>query len=158
MATQPSPFLRRVYAVPQALYRHGLGWLLGRHFLQLTHTGRTSGRRYRAVVEVVHYDAATGEAVVWAGYGKGSDWYRNVRAGGPVWVDFGRGERRAAVRDVPSEEAVEILPAYERSYGVLRPLLLRFVSALAGFDYRATDDDRRRVVELLPMVALAPPR
>ncbi len=69
-----------------------------------------------------------------------------------------RGERRATLRDVPSEEAVRILPAYERSYGVLRPSLLRFVSALAGFDHRGTDEDRQRVVELMPMFALAPLR
>ena len=156
MPTPPPPWLRRVYAAPRALYRAGLGRTLGHHFLLLTHTGRRSGARYQAVVEVVRYDATTGEAVVWAGYGRTSDWFRNVRAGGPVWVDFGRGARPARFRDVPPDEALVALAAYERRYGLLRPPMHRVVSALAGFDYRGTEEDRRRAVEVLPMIALAP--
>ncbi len=158
MPTPPPPWLKRVYAAPQWLYRHGLGRLLGHRFLLLTHTGRRTGARHHAVVEVVRYDAATGEAVVIAGYGPTSDWYRNVRVGGPVWVSFGRGGRRARFRDVPADEAAMVLARYERRYGPLCPLLRRTLSALAGFPYRGTDDDRRRVAEVLPMLALTPLR
>lgn len=158
MPTPPPPWLRRLYAVPQGFYRHGLGRLFGHRFVRLTHTGRTSGRRHHAFVEVVRYDRATGEAVVWAGYGRRSDWYRNIRAGGPVWVDFGGGERPARFREIAPDEAVGVLATYERGYGPLRPLLLRVVAAFAGFDYRGTDEDRRRAAELLPMIALTPRR
>jgi deazaflavin-dependent oxidoreductase (nitroreductase family) len=158
MPTPPPPWLKRLYRAPQALYRVGLGRLLGHRFLLLTHTGRRSGARHQAFVEVVRYDPATGEAVVIAGYGKGSDWYRNVRAGGPAWVDFGRGPRRAVFRDVAPDEAADVLVGYERRYGLLRPLLRHVISALAGFDYRGTAHDRRRAVEILPMLALAPRR
>ena len=158
MPTPPPPWLKRLYRAPAVLYRLGLGRLLGHRFLLLTHTGRRTGGRHQALVEVVRYDPATGEAVVIAGYGKGSDWYRNVRAGGPGWVDFGRGPRPAGFRDVTPDEAADVLVAYERRYGVLRPLLRRVLSALAGFDYRGTADDRRRAVGILPMIALAPRR
>lgn len=159
MPTPPPRWLKRAYAAPQLLYRVGLGRLLGHRFLLLTHTGRRTGERYRAVIEVVRYDAATGEAVVISGYGRASQWWRNVRAGGPAWVDFGRGARSARYRDVAPDEAIAILAAYERRYrGPLRPLLRRVLSALAGFDYRGTDGDRRRVVEAMPMLALTPRR
>ncbi len=156
MPTPPLPWLKRLYAVPQGLYRIGLGRLLGHRFLLLTHTGRHTGARHRAVVEVVRYTPATGEAVVLAGYGRASDWYRNVRAGGPAWVDFGHGPRPAGFRDVPPDEAVLVVAAYERRYGALRPVLRRTLSAFAGFRYRGTDDDRRRAVAVLPMLALTP--
>ena len=158
MPTPPPPWLERLYAAPQVLYRVGLGRLLGHRFLLLTHTGRRTGARHRALVEVVRYTPATGEAVVVAGYGTSSQWWRNVRAGGPVWVDFGRGPRPARFRDVPPDEAVAALAAYERRYGVLAPLLRRVISALAGFDYRGSDDDRRRAVAAMPMLALSPRR
>ena len=158
MPTSPSPWLKRVYAAPQLLYRHGLGRLLGHRFLLLTHTGRRTGTPHRAVVEVVRYDTASGEATVVAGYGPTADWYRNVRAGGPLWVDFGRGARPARFRDVPPDEAVGVLAAYERRYGPLRPLVRRVLSAFAGFPYRGTDDDRRRLARTLPMLALTPQR
>ena len=158
MPTPPPAWLKRAYAVPQLLYRVGLGRLAGHRFLLLTHTGRRTGAHHHAVVEVVRYTPATGEAVVLAGYGPSSDWYRNVRAGGPAWVDFGRGPRPAQARAVPADEAVLALAAYERRYGVLRPLLHRVLSAFAGFAYRGTDDDRRRAVEVLPMLALTPRR
>ncbi len=158
MATPPPAWLKRLYAAPQLLYRVGLGRLAGHRFLLLTHTGRRTGARHRAVVEVVRYAPATGEAVVLAGYGPGSDWYRNLRAAGPAWVDFGRGPRPAQVRTVPDDEAVLALASYERRYGLLRPLLHRVLSAFAGFGYHGTDDDRRRAVGVLPMLALTPRR
>ncbi|HWB37648.1 MAG TPA: nitroreductase family deazaflavin-dependent oxidoreductase [Rugosimonospora sp.] len=158
MPTPPAPWLKRLYAAPNAVYRLGLGRLLGRRFLQLTHTGRRTGAPHRVVLEVLRYDAATGEAVVVAGYGRRADWYRNVRAGGPAWVDFGRGRRPAAVRELAPDEAADLLVGYERRYGVLRPLLRRVLSAFAGFDYRGTDDDRRHVAEALPMIAFTPRR
>lgn len=158
MPTPPPAWLKRLYAAPQLLYRVGLGRLAGHRFLELTHTGRRTGARHRAVIEVVRYTPATGEAVVLAGYGRGSDWYRNVRAGGPVWVDFGRGPRPARARELPADEAVPALATYERRYGVLRPVLHRVLSAFAGFPYRGTDDDRRRAVAVLPMIALTPRR
>lgn len=158
MPTPPPPWLRRVYSAPRALYRHGLGRLLGHRFLLLTHTGRRTGARHQVVVEVVRYEPISGAATVIAGYGPTSDWYRNVRAGGPVAVDFGRGSRPARARVVPPDEGAVVLAAYERRYGLLRPLLRRVLSALAGFPYRGTDDDRRRVVETMPMLALSPLR
>ncbi len=58
MPTPPPPWLKRLYAVPQGLYRIGLGRLLGHRFLLLTHTGRSTGARYRAVVDNLIFPAA----------------------------------------------------------------------------------------------------
>lgn len=157
MPTAP-PWLKTVFAAPNALYACGWGRLLGHRFVQLTHTGRTSGRRYRVVLEAVRYDPATGEVTVSVGFGRGSDWYRNVHAGGPAWVDFGRGAREVEWRELRIGEAMAVMADYERCAGLFRPVVRRVLGALAGFEYRGTDDDRRRLVETLPMLAFTPRR
>ncbi|WP_425954808.1 nitroreductase family deazaflavin-dependent oxidoreductase [Xylanimonas sp. McL0601] len=155
--TTPLPaWARRAFAAPNAVYDRGLGRLLGHRFLQLVHTGRRTGVRHRAVLEVLSYDARTGEAVVIAGMGPNADWLRNLRAGRAAWVSFGRGPRPATWRAVGDQEAIDILRAYEQRYGPLRPMLRRLLRDLAGFDYRDTDEARRRLPHRLPLVALRP--
>ncbi|MBE1875075.1 nitroreductase family deazaflavin-dependent oxidoreductase [Myceligenerans pegani] len=157
MASDEIPgWLKRAFAVPNALYRYRLGRLLGHRFVQLTHVGRRSGRTFSTVVEVVHYDRTTGETFVVSGFGHHSDWLLNVQADGGVKVSFGGTPRTASYRIVPVDEAAAVFAGYERRNRLLmlvaRPLLTR----LAEFDYRSTDDDRRRLVEVLPMIALRP--
>lgn len=53
-----------LFGLPQHLYRHRWGWVLGHRFLQLTHTGRSSGRTYQTILEVVQYDPESQEATV----------------------------------------------------------------------------------------------
>jgi deazaflavin-dependent oxidoreductase (nitroreductase family) len=156
MATTIPPWLRVVFAAPNALYRHRMGRVLGRRFLQLTHVGRKSGAEHTVVLEVLRYDRETGEAVVISGFGEGAQWLRNLRANGEARISFGRTPRRAELRELDADEAVGVLIHYERSYGILQPLLRRTLSLLGGFDYRGTDEDRRRLVEKLPLIAFRP--
>ncbi|MFD6447065.1 nitroreductase family deazaflavin-dependent oxidoreductase [Promicromonospora sp. NPDC060204] len=156
MATTLSPWLRTTFAAPNALYRHGMGGVLGRRFLQLTHVGRRSGAEHTVVLEVVRYDRDTGEAVVISGFGEGAQWLRNLRANEDARISFGRAPRRAKVRFLEPDEAVDVMTGYERRYGILRPLLRRTLTLLVGFEYRGTDEDRRRLVERLPLVAFRP--
>ena len=66
-AKRPIPSaLRTLLRLPRHLYAHDLGWILGERFLQLAHTGRSSGRRHTAVLEVVGRTPA-GELVVVSG-------------------------------------------------------------------------------------------
>jgi len=71
------------------MWRLGLGWWLniwpagfGR-IMVLTHTGRKSGLRRRTPV---NYALVDGEIYCTAGFGKGSDWYRNLMANPTVEV------------------------------------------------------------------------
>jgi deazaflavin-dependent oxidoreductase (nitroreductase family) len=75
----PRGLVRLVFRLPIWFYRLGLGGLLGTRFLLLTHTGRRSGLPRRTVLEVIRYDRESETFVVAAGFGPGSDWYRNVR-------------------------------------------------------------------------------
>lgn len=57
--TRPRGLVKRLLRLPALLYERDLGWLLGHRFLLLTHRGRTSGRTYRTVLEVLQFDPAT---------------------------------------------------------------------------------------------------
>lgn len=150
------PWLRALFALPKALYANGFGWILGHRFLQLTHTGRRSGQSFDVVVEVVRYDRSTGEATVVSGYGTSADWFRNLEAGGPAAVDFGRGPSPAAYRVLGLEEAEEVYAAYERRNLLIAPLVRWTLTALLGWRYDGSAEARRRMVAELPMVALRP--
>jgi deazaflavin-dependent oxidoreductase (nitroreductase family) len=151
-------WVKAAFAAPNALYAKGFGRLLGRRFLRLGHTGRRSGRRFHVVLEVVRYDRSSGEAVVVSGFGRRADWYRNLRAGGPLTVDFGRGPRPAAYRVLPVDEAVATYAAYERRNLLLAPVIRPTLTALLGWRYDGSPTARRRMAEQLPLVALTPAR
>ena len=151
-------WLERVLSAPNALYGWGLGRVLGHRFLQLTHTGRKTGRRYRVVVEVMRYDRTCGAATVMSGLGRRSGWFRNVSAGTPTWVDFGHGPVPADHRMLETDEAAAVLLDYERRMRLARPLIRLVLGRLAGFAYGGTDADRRRIVETLPLIAFTPRR
>jgi deazaflavin-dependent oxidoreductase (nitroreductase family) len=150
--------MRRAFVAPNSLYDNGFGWVLGRRFLQLTHTGRRTGRQHHVVIEVVRYEPFSGEATVVSGFGPRADWFRNVTAGGPVEVDFGRGPSLAAYRVLPAEEAERVYAAYERRNVLIGPLVRWTLTLLLGWTYDGTAEARRRMVAELPMVAFRPAR
>lgn len=154
--TPPPSWVKSALRAPNAVYDHGWGRLFGHRFLQLSHVGRRSGRTYRTVLEVVHYDPSTGEATVLSGFGPRSDWLRNVRAAGGAEVSFGAGARRAAYRVLPLEEAERVLADYERRNRVAAPLVRMVLSRLVGWRYDGAPAARRRLVEQLPLVAFRP--
>jgi deazaflavin-dependent oxidoreductase (nitroreductase family) len=149
-------WMRRAFAAPTALYAAGGGRVLGHRFVQLGHTGRRSGLTHHTVIEVVRYDRRTGEATVVSGFGSTADWYRNVVAGGPVTVDFGRGPHRADHRILDADEAQEVYAAYERRNVLIGPLVRWTLTALLGWHYDGSPGARRQMVAQLPMVAFRP--
>jgi deazaflavin-dependent oxidoreductase (nitroreductase family) len=148
--------LRAVLRAPDVLYRHGLGWVLGHRFLELTHVGRASGRTYRTVVEVLRYDAATGAATVMAGFGPTSDWFRNLEHAPARSVTIGRSTFVPCHRVLDAEEAAAVLADYERRNRLVAPLVRAVLGKLVGWRYDGSPGARRRLVEQLPLVELRP--
>ncbi len=97
-ARGPGPGLRALTRAPGLLYRFGLGGLLGHRFLQLTHTGRRSGRQQMTVLEVLAWDPARREAAVLSAFGRGSV----VLSGLLGWRYYGTpAQRRRLVEQLP---------------------------------------------------------
>lgn len=156
MSQRPGPVLGLVLHAPRALYRWRLGWLLGQRFLLLGHVGRRSGRQYETVVEVIHYDASSGAAVVMSGWGPRSDWYRNIEVAGQATMTIGRQTVAVRSRVLSDEEAVQVLADYERRNRWLRPVVRHVLSRLAGFNYDGSEFSRLSLVRQLPLVELSP--
>src|SRR5699024_10327770 len=94
---------RRVARAPIALYRLGLGGLLGRRFVLLEHRGRRTSRIRQVVLETISVDPEVIHVV--SGYGEQAQWLRNVRTDPRVRVTCVWARPRAA--------RAQILPAAE---------------------------------------------
>lgn len=104
------------------LWRLGLGsWVniwprVGGRILVLTHIGRKSGQKRRTPV---NYTLADGDVYCLAGFGEGSDWYRNLKANPAVEVWLPQGWWAGYAEEVTDAEA--------------RTALLRQVLIASGF-------------------------
>jgi deazaflavin-dependent oxidoreductase (nitroreductase family) len=136
-----SRVVRALFNAPVWLYRLKLGWLLGHHFMLLTHRGRTSGGLYQTLLEVVHHDPRTRESIACSGWGTRADWYRNIMANPPIAVETG-GHRYESptFRLLSPEENYPIVAEYVRRIrAIARPLAYRL-----GLDIVATRAPRPR--------------
>ena len=85
----------------------GMGWMMeiwpsvsGR-ILVIKHRGRKSGREY---LTPVNYAIVDGEIYCTAGFGAGSDWYRNMLANPNVEIQLPKGWRKAQAEDVSDSQ------------------------------------------------------
>ena len=156
---QPSPprgVLRVLLHLPAYLYQAHLGFLLGHRFLLLAHRGRKSGRRYETVLEVMRYNRALEESTVMAGWGRRTQWLRNLEEGGGIEVVTARDRYAPALRMLDVDEAAGVLGDYERGNRVAAPLVRAVLSRLLGWPYDGSVEARRRAVGQLQLVAFRP--
>ncbi len=144
------------FRVPVYLYRWRLGWLFGKRLLLLTHIGRRSGLRRQTVLEVVEYRKEGPEAVVANGFGRDSDWLRNIEARPGEEVTVGSQHFVASHRFLGEEEAMTVIQGYERRNRFIAPIVRRGFSWLLGWQYRGGESDRRRLVRQVPLLAFRP--
>jgi deazaflavin-dependent oxidoreductase (nitroreductase family) len=106
---RPRPLIRWLFRLPAHLYDWNAGWLLGTRFMMVAHTGRGTGLTRKTVLEVVHYEAATGAVVVMSGCGRRSDWYQNIETRGATQVTVGRRSFAPIHRDLTDDDAGAVL-------------------------------------------------
>ncbi len=156
---QPAPpggILRWLLTLPVYAYRAHLGVLFGHRFLVLVHEGRRTHRRRETPLEVLRYDAARGEAIVVAGWGRRTGWLHNVEAGLAREVWLGRTRFVPAWRRLQADEAEAVFERYERHAGLPPALVRAVLGRLLGWPYDGTPEARRRAAEQLPLLALRP--
>lgn len=148
--------LLRLLDVPQHLYRHGWGWVLGHRVLQLTHRGRQTGRLSRTVLQVMRYDPTTGEAIVMSGSGPTTHWLRNIQANDQLEVSIGHTFYAGTYRLLGAQEAVGVLADYERRHVLVRPIVYAVLGHLGGGSFDGSDAARLKLTHQLPLVAIRP--
>ena len=145
-----------LFRAPVHFYRWGLGWLFGKRLMLLTHTGRRTGLRRRTLLEVVEYRKDGPEVVVANGFGRDSDWVRNIEDHPDEEVDVGSLHFAASHRFLGEEEALRVMQDYEQRNRFIAPIVRAGLSWILGWPYHGSDGDRRRMVRQLPLLAFRP--
>lgn len=151
-ARPPRGLARKMYRLPIWLFHIHQGWLLGERFLLLTHTGRKSGLLRQTVLEVIQHDKASDTYYVFAGFGKQSDWLRNVEKTPEVVINVGRRRFYAlATRLSPEDAELKIL-----DYARRNPVAIRVLPRMMGYQVDGTEADFRALAHLGIVVAFRP--
>jgi deazaflavin-dependent oxidoreductase (nitroreductase family) len=154
MAGPANPVLRWLLRAPIVLFRLRLGGVFGGRLLLLATVGRRSGQTRRTVVEVAKADLDADAYWVVAGWGRGSDWYRNALAHPPVLIDTGRRRLRSpAVHELSGEERLSLLRDYQRD----NPRVAKALGQrLLGADFTADPADLARLAEAVGALRFSP--
>ncbi len=147
---RPAGLTRVLFRFPIALYRWGLGKFMGGRFMCLTHTGRVSGLRRQAVIEVVEFDEGADVYYLASGWGERSDWYRNVLKTPAVEAQVGRRAFRGRVEKVEPEVAAELFSRY----GNRHPQALQTLARVMGYRIQAREEEYRALGRVIPVVAV----
>ncbi|MEU4330206.1 nitroreductase family deazaflavin-dependent oxidoreductase [Nonomuraea dietziae] len=146
----PTGLRRMLWRLPIRLYRMGLGPLLGRRIMLLTHLGRVSGRPRQAVIEVIEH----GEHgyVAASGFGPRADWYRNVMKTPNVTVQIGGQIHRVTAIPLSADEGATVMARYAPRH----PAAARRLCKIMGFAVDGGAEDYREVGRRIPFVRFTP--
>jgi len=140
-----------LFRAPIWFYRLGLGWLLGRRMLLLTHTGRKSGLPRKAVLEVVQYQAETNTYIVTAGFGPKSQWYQNLIASPQAVVQVGLKKWDVFSEQLSPQAGAEAFVDFTRN----NPGEAK-MAGLLGYEVDGTEEDFRKMGEMMIFIRLQP--
>lgn len=149
---RPGRLALAVFRLPLKAYQHNAGPAVGRTFLAFTHVGRKTGRTYQTVAMVLRYDPGSGEAVIVAGWGPQTDWYRNLQVHLAVQVQLGGQTFTPEHRFLADEEAFDVVGQFRREH----PNRVRFFSAVLGWGDLRDDARVREFIRMHPFVAFRP--
>ena len=149
---RPGALLKVIYRLPVPLLRARLGWLLAGRVVLLEHIGRRTGRCYFTAVEVIGRDRQTGAVTVASGYGRGADWYRNLRARPAGAMVLGARRREVDARQLSLDEGADIMVEYARRHPRAAPRVARML----GYVVDGTDADYAALGRALRFVRLVP--
>lgn len=124
------------WRLPIWIYRLGLGSLMGKKFLLLTHQGRKTGLQRQTVLEIIHSEPADGEYFVVSGFGTRSHWYQNIKANPIVTIQVGQKTMKATAEQLSPEEASKLMLEYAQKY----PGNLKALATLIGYEIEHTKE------------------
>jgi deazaflavin-dependent oxidoreductase (nitroreductase family) len=155
-AHRPSRVLKFLFDLPSGLYRWGLGWMLGRRVLAVTHRGRKTGKEHRTILEVAVFDKDTKESIVASAYGSHADWYRNIRSEPALRVQTGRLDYVPEQRFLDQGETNEAAARFCREHPWEAKLVNRVLPSIGAAIPPGSDLPPEKLLATLPMVAFRP--
>jgi deazaflavin-dependent oxidoreductase (nitroreductase family) len=152
-AEPPKGFSRLLWRAPIWIYRLGLGGLIKKRMLLLQHTGRKSGLPRQNVLEIVDHDEATDTYYVASGFGKKSDWYKNIVKQPNVTITVGRKEIPVMAAPLSPDESGQALVAYAHR----NPTAAKNLMKICGYKVDGSDEDYFIIGrDIVPFIALKP--
>ena len=149
---KPGRLAVAVFRLPLKAYQHNAGPAAGRTFVMFTHVGRKTGQPHQTVAMVLRDNTATGEAVICAGWGPHTDWYRNLQAHPAVKVQLGGQTFTPQQRLLTETEAFDVVTQFRREH----PHRLRLFSTVLGWGDLRDDVRVREYIRTHPFVAFRP--
>src|SRR5919198_753605 len=147
--------LGRILRQTSAFDRKGTRWMIQvlsppPTVIVLVHRGRRSGRLYKTPLSILVEDPERGEVVVAPMWGRDSDWYRNVIAGGLVEIHV-RGEKRQVEwRELDEAERRAAGEAFRDAHPIYSRMIVRRLARLN----RLEGDPGEAAMRNLPMLGL----
>lgn len=148
----PTGWKRKLFRAPIPLYRSGFGFLFGKRFIMLEHTGRNSGEKRRTILEVV--DLRPDAVYVAAAWGAKAQWLRNVRADPRVTVYLSSKRFDTVAEVVDADTARRVLGDYADAHPGTYAKLARFMVDNPG---ATTEEQVDQVAASVPLVRLPRP-
>ena len=150
----PSGLLKFFFKVPLYVHKMGFGgWekLIGAEWMLIATTGRKTGKRREAMVDVMDYDQSTDTYYIEAAYGARADWYRNIQRNPVSAAQVGRRKLHARAMPRSSPDTGEMLVQFYRR----KPAYTRSVMAMVGMKFK-DEDELRTLGSNLTLLAVQP--
>lgn len=154
-ASKESPrapsFMLPVFKLPIFLYQLGLGRLMGRRFMMLTHIGRRSGRIRRTILAVLDFNPATREIKTISAW-RGSDWFRNIQAAPALEVACGADRYAPMYRLLSAEEIAALFIEYRQRHRLFSSIVCK----IPGWNINSTPQEFLALARTLRGIAFRP--
>jgi len=150
----PRGWMKIFFKVPVFVARMGFaGWerLIGVEWMLLTTVGRKSGRKRYAMVDVLVHDKTTDTYYIEVGFGRRSDWYRNIQANPVFAAQVGRRKFHATAVELPPEQTGDVMVDFVRR----RPAYAKSVMKMVGITY-TNEEELRRMAPSWVLLAIHP--
>jgi deazaflavin-dependent oxidoreductase (nitroreductase family) len=150
----PRGWLRFFFKIPVVVARLGFaGWesLFGVEWMLLITTGRKSGRKRYTMVDVLLYDPERDTYFIEVGFGKNSDWYRNIQAHPLFDAQVRRRKFRAVAEELPPDKTGDLMVNFVRR----RPAYAKSVMKAVGITF-TTEEELRRMAPQWILLAVHP--
>ena len=136
-AEPPRGLSRLLWRAPIWIYRLGLGGVIKKRMLLLHHVGRVSGEPRENVLEIVDQDSETGSFTVASGFGKKSDWYKNIVKQPDVSITVGREEIAVLARPLAPDDSGQAMVKYAKRH----PKAAKNLMSICGYKVDGSDED-----------------
>jgi deazaflavin-dependent oxidoreductase (nitroreductase family) len=116
---------KAMFQWPVQLWRLGLGPILGHNMVLISHTGRKTGLPRRTMTELHVVD---GHQYAPSGFGRRSQWYRNIEVDPRVTIQTASGAQSASAVRVTDDD--ELLALLDLSHPINRLMTEKFLASL----------------------------